>query len=314
MDGAITPMSGLLSSLEAMIDVTVSAALDRRLGPARDPLSVQVDAAVTSALDRRLGPAGVDLDNRIEVSVARAVRQRFGPLGSAISAHIILGVPQPSKMANGEVSEFIPWTQREIDGSGSGRPLSGSTSPPPKSFPQLDFAVMVGSNTGDNSVTMKEQNKSLSRELEEASSQTLPCLPKASRANALRKSPTPTESGQTASTETETETEKLPFVEQGRITEAPSKIDKRKASRLESAAGPLAENDENKVPQKRKRAKVNPPGYAEGPSIKFLKVCRQLTSMTKGGRGYPRVVDLESFTKHSNKQNFTMADIVATIL
>jgi len=103
-------------------------------------------------------------------------------------------------------------------------------------------------------------------------------------------------------------------VEQGRITEAPSKIDKRKASKLESAAGPLAENDENKVPQKRKRAKLNPPGYAEGPSIKFLKVCRQLTSMTKGGRGYPRVVDLESFTKHSNKQNFTMADIVATIL
>ncbi len=156
MDGANTPMSGLLSSLEAMIDVSVSAALDRRLGPARDSLSVQIDAAVTSALDRRLGPAGVDLGNRIEVSVARAIRQRFGPLGSAISAHIILGVPQPSKMANGEVSEFIPLTHREIDGSGSGRPLSASTSPPPKSFPQLDFAVMVGSNPGDNSVTMKE--------------------------------------------------------------------------------------------------------------------------------------------------------------
>ena len=31
-------------------------------------------------------------------------------------------------------------------------------------------------------------------------------------------------------------------------------------------------------------------------------------------RGFPRVVDLKSFTEASNKQNLTMADVFATVL
>lgn len=94
MDRANTPIPGLISSLEAMINASVSAALDRRLGHNHHPLSVQVDTAVASALDRCLGLGDGDLDNHIETSVARAVNRRLGPLDSAISAQIILGAPQ----------------------------------------------------------------------------------------------------------------------------------------------------------------------------------------------------------------------------
>lgn len=592
MDRANTPVPGLISSLEAMIDASVSAALDRRFGFTADLLSVQVDAAVASALDLRLGIGGVDLENHIETSVARAVSRRFGPLGSVISAQIVLGAPQspvpestqsnhtivpqttpralsstaprdpttlqdlphdielanaqlegldgndgeiavdkmaiehdlpalqerytgavasiniqqqqgpntfgapvaeedagdlklkedlqevgkeamgyvllarsslpaenkipphdstlgtivqileasttkrecsakhvgisaqtrlawaleveradyardsnpqdtklryvetsteqlpdifeeaeeslfvkteeldhstrlsPRKrtpgsmekiftilpmdehseslskssyiaaedgntfretiasgsagasqlsaagMADEGVREVIPFTRREIEAPKNGRLLSGEPSPRPMSLPQIDFAALFRSSSEGNSVPLKEQSKGLSGVLGDGHSQKSPSLREAPQANALRKCSTPTDSNQTASTEAE----KLLSMEKGRTSEAPTKLEKRKASTPANAAEALAETDENEAPPKKKRAKVNPPGYTEGPSIRFLKVCSQLTARTKGGRGHPRVVDLESFTKHSNKQTFTMADIVATIL
>lgn len=565
MDRANTPIPGLISSLEAMINASVSAALDRRLGHNHHPLSVQVDTAVASALDRCLGLGDGDLDNHIETSVARAVNRRLGPLDSAISAQIILGAPQSpvsestqpnhntvpqtaarallsavprkeinlqdlrydiglakaqleglddndgeyavnkmvadhdlaalpeqytgaeggknvqqqqgpnrfgtpaveeaesgqqvkddlqkveakamgymmlarsslppenqipphestldtdlqsleasatkressakrvsaatrirldqaleteraenarnitpqgrrlsyyetstenllnnsdevdeslfvetedlghstnislrertpgsikmleeiitpgsadasqlsaARMADGGVREVIPFTQREIEAPTNVRPLSVKSSPPPESLPQLDFAVVVHSSSEGNSVQMKQQNKNLSGELEKTSSHEVPRLPQVSGATTLKQCSPPTDVDQNFSAEVE----ELLFVEQGRVPEAPKRIEKRKASTPENAAEALAESGEKEAPPKRKRAKVNPPGYTEGPAIRFLKVCSQLTARTKGGRGYPRVVNLESFTEHSNKQNFTMADIVATIL
>ena len=64
---------------------------------------------------------------------------------------------------------------------------------------------------------------------------------------------------------------------------------------------------------KRARKTITPPGFSNGPPIKFLKVCNLLTANARR-RGWPRVVNLKNFSKESNKQNLTMADIVATIL
>lgn len=59
--------------------------------------------------------------------------------------------------------------------------------------------------------------------------------------------------------------------------------------------------------------KLDPPGYTDGPSLKFRRVSPKLTACAKS-RGYPRVIDLKGFTEASNKQNLTMADVVATVL
>jgi len=61
------------------------------------------------------------------------------------------------------------------------------------------------------------------------------------------------------------------------------------------------------------RKKATLPGYTTGPPVRFLKLCSQLTADPKR-RGWPRIVDLKDFMDESNKQNLTMADIVATIL
>ncbi len=590
MDRAKASSPGLISSLEAMINTSVSAALDRRLGPASDPLSVQVDAVVTSELDRRFGLAGVDLDSHIEVSVARAVGQRFGPLGSAVNAQIVFGALQPSvqdstlprhtivpqtaakapsskagdhiplqdlpfvnelataqlkrsndndggqtinKMAidldsaplqeryidavgardveqqdemktfktqvvkvnplglrikesqivkaharedvlsahsslptakmpqpirmiidtdvqhleastikrenSGEqvstaalirpygnpkkyrsnyprhmfaqgkaldyadrvmesspddsiedneslfvetedtaqatslfpkhriadnieniisphiidehpeslseksyntaedgitISEMITphsdgpsqlskakmvntsevkkanlYAPRKIDAPADGRPLSGTLSPPPRSHPRPNFAIVVSSSPTGNNVLLEEQREKFSRGLGGAPSQKTPHLEEASKASALRKRSRPVDSGQTSNTKAK---ERL-FVEQGGIFEVRDKVEKRGVNKLEIAAEAVAESDESEAPRKRKRVKIIPPGYTEGPSIRFLKVFSQFGTRAKN-RGYPRVVDLESFTNDSNKQSFTMADIVATIL
>lgn len=66
-------------------------------------------------------------------------------------------------------------------------------------------------------------------------------------------------------------------------------------------------------PIKRAKRKPNPPGYTTGPPIRFTKVCSPLTA-SPNQRGWPRIVDLQDFMDESNKQNLTIADIVATVL
>ncbi len=454
MDRAKAPSPGLMSSLEAMIDKSVSAALDRRLGPARDPLSVQVDAAIASALDRRLGLAGVDLDSHIEVSVARPVGRKFGPHGSVVDAQVVFGARQPlqdlpledelataqlghsddsnrgyainkvhakkevlsvhsslptakmpqphemiidtnfrrleastikressgeqlsaaalirpyyrnpekrrsnylkhvsaqgkaldyihrvaesspddsdednesffvetedtdqairlspkhrtagriekiltlhrmdehpeslsgesyntaedgvtisdiitpdndgpsqlstAKMVNtSEIKEATLFAPRKIDAPADGISLSGTPSPPPRSLPRSNFAIVVNSSPEGNNVL------NFSRGLGGASSHETPHLEEASRASTLQKGSRPVDSGQTSSTKAK---ERL-FVEQGGIFEVRDKVEKRGVNRLEIAAEAVAESDESETPRKRKRAKIVPPGYAEGP-------------------------------------------------
>ena len=73
------------------------------------------------------------------------------------------------------------------------------------------------------------------------------------------------------------------------------------------------EGDNGKRKRKRTKVKLDPPGYTNGPSIKFRRVSPKLTACAKS-RGYPRVIDLKSFTETSNKQSLTMADVIATVL
>ena len=67
--------------------------------------------------------------------------------------------------------------------------------------------------------------------------------------------------------------------------------------------------------KERAKVELDPPGFTDGPPIKFRRVSPKLTACAKS-RGFPRVIDLKNFTAASNKQNLTilMADVVATVL
>ena len=72
------------------------------------------------------------------------------------------------------------------------------------------------------------------------------------------------------------------------------------------------ENDSNGKPiKKRARFELDPPGYTKGPSIQFRSNSHPACGQT---RGYPRIINLHSFTEASNKEDLTMADVVATFL
>ena len=118
MDRSPTPAPSLISSLEAMIQASVAAALqhqlapvnkplntqmeeavtavlDRQLDPLRDSLNAQIEATVDAALDRRLSTMSGTLDTRFRPLVDAARERRLGPVGSPLNALITLNVPQP---------------------------------------------------------------------------------------------------------------------------------------------------------------------------------------------------------------------------
>ena len=128
MDPNAPPAPGLISSLEAMIQISVASILDRRLGPTADALDARSQAAVAAAIDKRLGPALGSLGNRmnslieqrladavrtlnqrVSSSVAAALEQRLGPAGSALTAQITFTAPfaavpsEPKAQILGEV-------------------------------------------------------------------------------------------------------------------------------------------------------------------------------------------------------------------
>lgn len=96
---------------------------------------------------------------------------------------------------------------------------------------------------------------------------------------------------------------------------ANQKDEANKADDTSESESPSSDEEDDNEKPKRKRGKVklDPPGYTDGPSIKFRRVSPKLTACAKS-RGHPRVIDLKSFTEASNKQNLTMADVVATVL
>lgn len=78
MDPNAASAPGLISSLEAMIQASVTTILDRRLCPVGDTLDAQIQTDVAAALGKRLGPAVGSLGNRMTL----VVQQR---LGSAVN-------------------------------------------------------------------------------------------------------------------------------------------------------------------------------------------------------------------------------------
>jgi hypothetical protein len=77
----------------------------------------------------------------------------------------------------------------------------------------------------------------------------------------------------------------------------------------------VSEKSDAEEPKRKKAKKTNdPPGMTDGPDIKFLLKKESKLSSAAHKRGHPRIVDVSTFTELTNKKNFTMADIVATIL
>ena len=94
------------------------------------------------------------------------------------------------------------------------------------------------------------------------------------------------------------------FVEQDEVLPEPRTkrgAVKRKADTVEGRS--ISADTGSPAPKKvRKRRSI--PGHTDGPPVKFLKATNRLTVVTNR-RGYPRIVDVNGFTKETNKQKLT---------
>lgn len=205
--------------------------------------------------------------------------------------------------------EAISFPQRGVDTLAKRGPLVEGTASTSNNHPHPKVTVVVDSSNGGNDIPMEDQIKGISGGLGEASSQNSSTELGTSISNQLGKCSTPSDSLQAVAAE---EVEPL-FGKQGEAVQRPIATTKRKAGTLENA-GILAGRDQNVASRKKKRAMRDSPNYTEDSPTRYLSVCDQLSARAQDRRGYPRVVDLESFTNNSNKEYFTMADIVATIL
>ncbi|KAK4696310.1 hypothetical protein P7C71_g1587, partial [Lecanoromycetidae sp. Uapishka_2] len=89
----------------------------------------------------------------------------------------------------------------------------------------------------------------------------------------------------------------------------------KKPSKKRTSTPAVSEKSDAEAPMRKKPKKTNDQSDAgEGPSIKFLsKRASKLTSAAHK-RGHPRIVDISTFSEETDKQNLTMADVVATSL
>ena len=356
MDQNAVSAPGLVSSLEAMIQASVTSLLDRRLCPTADTLDAQVQASVAEALDRRLGPAVGSLGNRVtslveqrlgnaistlnyrvNTAVAAALEQRLGPAGNTLTAQITF-LPAPSSAlpsvppaqaqdlseVNGpkEMTLTCP-AKRELakvhsvgDGGSKEKEQPTQNHNTTESDAPKPTSPESGDETSALTATLKKSSKSTGKETDTTSSGTpgsavyLPFANSASKSKA-KASSTPTAqlnamTEQSSSTANKTTPAKRKMTQREGTTKA-SRTGESESTSLEE------ENDNQKPTKKRPKVKLDPPGYTNGPAIKFRRVSPKLTACAKS-RGYPRVVDLKSFTEASNKQNLTMADVVVTVL
>ena len=354
LNDASTP--SLISSLEAMIQASVTSLLDRRLGPAADSLDVKIEAAVTKALDRRLGSEVGGLDNRItsltdpplgdavsilnhrvNSSVAAALEQRFGPAGTALTAHINFGVPPLPVLPS------VPPPVSQNLGVADGLKENNGTCPAEQELKNAQPARNGGST--EKQQPSKEQNAiwlensetatlrlrddlSIHGGIQEKSIKMISEEADATHSDAPQDAVYPlfaNSASKSMADPSATLISKHNATTEGPSSSADKAPVKRKANQKDpakhSAQNPgeseLSSSEEEASKKKRKRksrkTKLDPPGYTDGPPIKFRRVSPDLTASTKN-RGCPRVIDLKSFTKASNKQNLTMADIVATLL
>ena len=366
---------GLITSLEAMIQASVTSILDRRLGPASGTLDAQIQTAIASALDKRLGPEVGSLGNRmtslveqrlanavstlnfrVNTAVTAALEQRLGPVGSALTAQIIFAAApltvlssvappkaQVSDMAN-KTKETNVTSQAEEE-LGKAQPLGNGaitekeqpareqspakqllkSRPTEKEQPaqKQNATEQEASNTTSSEsgaeITLAtavsgESNKSTSNETSATPSDASkgavyplfadgPSTGKAGSSVVLAAKPNAKTTGPSFGAD------KSPAKRKASQKDEGNKTDDTGESEFSSSE----ESDKQKPKRKRAKIKLDPPGYTNGPAIKFRRVSPKLTASAKN-RGYPRVIDLEGFTRASNKQNLTMADVVATVL
>ncbi|CAD6577448.1 MAG: hypothetical protein ASARMPREDX12_008352 [Alectoria sarmentosa] len=391
MDPNAASGPGLISSLEAMIQASVTAILDSRLGPASDSLDAQIQTAVTAALDKRLGPTIGSLGNRmtslieqrlgsavsslnyrVNTAVTAALEQRLGPAGGTLTAQITFtaapypilpSVCPPSAQALGELNrakdtetcsakEQLGKVQQMGSGGSIEKEQPSQKQGQKKGGPsEIELPAQKQSpakQSLDNGPTEKEQPTQKQKATGPETSTTSP----ETGDEVLQHTAVSTKSNETASKETAdthsttSESAVYPLFTDGSSrgkagpgavltakanakTGGPSSsadktLAKRKANKKDEAnkaddtgetESSSSEDDGDKEKPKRKRAKVklDPPGYTQGPSLKFRRVSPKLTACAKN-RGWPRVIDLKNFTEASNKQNLTMADVVATVL
>jgi len=95
--------------------------------------------------------------------------------------------------------------------------------------------------------------------------------------------------------------------------EAPPEPAKKSKKRTSTPAA--SEKSDTDAPKRKKAKKADdPPCSTNGPPIKFLLEKESKLTSAARKHGHPRIVDITAFTEETSKQNFTMADIVATIL
>lgn len=374
----------LISSLEAMIQASVTSILDRPLGPAAgEILDAQIQTAVAAALDRRLGPAVGSLGNRmtslveqrladavgilnfrVGTAVTAAIEERFGPVGGALTAQITFAaapvtdlpsVASRKAQASGVVGEgkennWIcaaeeelgkaelastenkqPTQERAEENGGLSEEEKGpaqnqsaakqslDTGPTGKEQPaQNQNATGTSPEPGDElspptatSAQSKESTSKNTAATQSDASTSAVCSLFADGSSKSKASPSATANRNAKTIAPSSDADKTPGKRKGKRKGRANKADDTEES--ESSSSEEEESDNEKPRRKRAKVKLDPPGYTAGPSLQFRRVSPKLTACAKS-RGYPRVIDLRGFTEASNKQNLTMADVVATVL
>lgn len=354
MDPNAAQAPGLISSLDAMIQATCKSLFDHQGGTNADTLDVQIQAAITAALNKRLGPEIGSLGNRmaslieqrlgsavrivnhrVDASVTAALDQRLGPAGSSLTAQITFA-PAPSSLL-----PSVTLLKAQDSGKANGTKENDGTCPAAEQLVNTQPVGSCGAKGKKNSP--KKQNATESGASKMATPESLDELsaPAAISGESNEQVSTETEATQpgavqsgvyslfanNASQKKGRTSSALTSKSNAKSQEPASSADKRQAKRNvnqknrtkkvddtgDSASSSSGESDKATPKRKRPKVKLDPPGYTNGPAFNFRRISPQLTASTKS-RGHARVIELGSFTEESNKQNLTMADVVATVL
>ena len=387
MDSNATSASGLITSLEAMIQASVNSILDRRLGLTGDTLCTQIQTAIATALDKRLDSIVESLGNRmtssieqhlanavgtlnfqVNKSITAALEQRLGPIGSTLTAQITFtaaplpvssAAVSPMAQASGMVNAMkdTDVTFQAEDELGEAQSI-GNCVDTEKEQPTRKESQKIGESPEKEQPArkhrpakqpldirpivedqpVKKQDATGPEDFNTTSPESGDELSLATTISAEGNGSTSNETS--ASQSGDSRRAVYPAFDDGQSKSkgGPSVIStvqpiskpagpssgadktsaKRRANQKDDAgeselSSSEEESDNEKPKRKRAKVKLDPPGYTDGPSIKFRRVSPKLTASAKN-RGYPRVIDLKGFTEASNKQNLTMADVVATVL
>ena len=319
-------------TLDAQVQAAVAAALDKRLGPAVGSLGNRV----TSLIEQRLGNAVSIVNHRVEKSVTAALEDRLGPAGSALTAQItftpapfseMLSTPQSKARALGEgpvtketnanypaveqlanvqpVGNRGPKEKEKLTEKLDTNELEASKMPTPDSVDELSVHAATSDNGDEPTIIKSRTTKSGTHKgavyplfVDSASKR------KSGTGDSLTAEPSP---------------RNLKLFSSVDANLAKGKTNQRDEANnvddlSESGSLPSEEESEKEKPKrKRPKVKLDPPGYTNGPAIKFRRVSPKLTISAKC-RGLPRVIELRDFSEASNKANLTMADVVATVL